>query len=389
MINFLKDVSVDTFIGELPSILNFNNRQVSKEFDNLFDTSSNTLKQSVYAPNGSVKAHWGRFQNLYCDFFSVGNIDSFKNVMSQIPHNYFSKRFAKDLVNEDGTIDYAHDLQSIESGLGDGESLAGRLARLDASVRRLYYYLTLKNGTVVHQASTKESSTGMPDYIDPSAWSTIDLSSGLAADASYQKYVEEHLQSDTNSGIVYYNTDEDGTKIYDNNNVIGDNVSVMNEVLDPKSEVVASAKAKAYSVDQDYINAIDSSTSSYQYQKSIFTVPSSSIKTIVRKKCEASDVKSGELYTYYDATTSALKISNERTNVIYAKEEGQVVTLILNKIEENKDFVVKLSKKSALQFNYGSLTKIKLIAIKIEDQFTSWDVYEYSAQDSTLKIIDL
>lgn len=388
MNNFLKDVSVDTFIGELPSILNFNNKQVEKEFENLFDSSSNTLRQSLNAPNGSVKAHWGRFQNLYCDFFSVGNVDSFRNVMSQIPHNFFSKRFSKDLTNEDGTVDYAHDLQSIESGLGDGESLAGRLARLDASIRRIYYYLTLKNGTVVNKASTANSSTGMPDYIDSSTWSSVDYKAGLAADASYVKYVEENLQSDSNSGVVYYNTDEEDSKIYDDNSTIGDNavLTTQNAIAAPK--VMAAAPAKAYSLDQDYVNAIDSSTSSYQYQKSIFTVPSSSIKTIVRKKCEAADVKSGELLTYYDATTSALKITNERTNVIYAKEEGQVVSLILDDVN-GKDFEVKLSKKKALEFNYSPLTKIKLIAIKIEDCYTEWDVYEYSAQDSTLKIIDL
>src|SRR5574344_1645397 len=159
MINFLKDVSVDTFIGEIPSILNFNNNQVNKEFEYLFDSSNNYLKQSLYAPSGSVSSHWGRF--------------------------------IKDLVNTDGTIDYAHDLEAIESGLNDNESLAGRLSRVDSKINELFYYLTAKNGTIVNKAIVDSSGTGFPDYIDVSSMEMMEVSLGVLADSSYQETLKK------------------------------------------------------------------------------------------------------------------------------------------------------------------------------------------------------
>lgn len=191
MINFLKDVSVDTFIGEIPSILNFNNNQVNKEFEYLFDSSNNYLKQSLYAPSGSVSSHWGRFINLNVDYLSVNNIDSLKNTLSKVPHNFFSKRFSKDLVNTDGTIDYAHDLEAIESGLNDNESLAGRLSRVDSKINELFYYLTAKNGTIVNKAIVDSSGTGFPDYIDVSSMEMMEVSLGVLADSSYQETLKK------------------------------------------------------------------------------------------------------------------------------------------------------------------------------------------------------
>lgn len=57
MINFLKDISINTFIGQLPDVINYNNSAIDKEFEYIFDASSNRLIKSVYAPAGSVEAH--------------------------------------------------------------------------------------------------------------------------------------------------------------------------------------------------------------------------------------------------------------------------------------------------------------------------------------------
>jgi len=57
MINFLKDISINTFIGQLPDVINYNNSAIDKEFEYIFDASNNRLIKSVYAPAGSVEAH--------------------------------------------------------------------------------------------------------------------------------------------------------------------------------------------------------------------------------------------------------------------------------------------------------------------------------------------
>ena len=78
MINYLKDIKKETLIGQLPNVINSNNDSIRKEFNWIFDSSLNRLTKSVYAPTGSVKAHFGEFTNLACEYFTVKNVDSLK-----------------------------------------------------------------------------------------------------------------------------------------------------------------------------------------------------------------------------------------------------------------------------------------------------------------------
>ena len=78
MINYLKDIKKETLIGQLPDVINSNNESIRKEFNWIFDSSLNRLTKSVYAPTGSVKAHFGEFTNLACEYFTVKNVDSLK-----------------------------------------------------------------------------------------------------------------------------------------------------------------------------------------------------------------------------------------------------------------------------------------------------------------------
>jgi hypothetical protein len=63
----------------LPDIINSNNESIRNEFDWYFDSSLNRLKRSVYAPTGSVKAHFGEFVNLSCEYLTIKNEESIKN----------------------------------------------------------------------------------------------------------------------------------------------------------------------------------------------------------------------------------------------------------------------------------------------------------------------
>lgn len=78
MINYLKDIKKETLIGQLPDVINNNNESIRNEFNWIFDSSLNRLTKSVYTPTGSVKAHFGEFTNLACEYFTVKNTDSIK-----------------------------------------------------------------------------------------------------------------------------------------------------------------------------------------------------------------------------------------------------------------------------------------------------------------------
>lgn len=207
MVNYLKDVSVDTFIAELPSIIGYNNRAINREFDSIYDSSSNRLVKGVYAPTSDVTAHWGKFINLTCDYIDVTDVSSFSKLMSNIPHNMLAKRFVNDNIKSDGTIDYCHDLMSIASGLSDGESLASRLARLDTSMRRIYQHLAIKPAS---------------QYKDSATWKSEEESAVNIANSSYfyaQQKAEDIAKiaywergPETNVNIDYVSRDlEDAT----------------------------------------------------------------------------------------------------------------------------------------------------------------------------------
>ena len=81
MINYLKNCQKTTLIGQLPDIINSNNQSIKNEFDWIFDSSLNRLTKSVYAPTGSVKAHFGEFTNLICDYITIKNTNSVINTL--------------------------------------------------------------------------------------------------------------------------------------------------------------------------------------------------------------------------------------------------------------------------------------------------------------------
>lgn len=128
MINYLKDIKKETLIGQLPDVINNNNDSIRKEFNWMFDSSLNRLTKSVYAPTGSVKAHFGEFVNLSCEYLTIKNEESIKNsIQSTVElviadsfdpstkqltnHNILNHRFIDS--QYEGVTDYTHDAASI------------------------------------------------------------------------------------------------------------------------------------------------------------------------------------------------------------------------------------------------------------------------------------
>ena len=128
MINYLKDIKKETLIGQLPDVINNNNDSIRKEFNWMFDSSLNRLTKSVYAPTGSVKAHFGEFVNLSCEYLTIKNEESIKNSIQSTVNLVIADSFdpsTKQLTNHnilnhrfndsqyEGATDYTHDAASI------------------------------------------------------------------------------------------------------------------------------------------------------------------------------------------------------------------------------------------------------------------------------------
>lgn len=136
MINYLKDIKKETLIGQLPDVINSNNDSIRKEFNWMFDSSLNRLTKSVYAPTGSVKAHFGEFVNLSCEYLTIKNEESIKNSIQSTVNLVIADSFdpsTKQLTNHnilnhrfidsqyEGATDYTHDAASIVYEKEDGK----------------------------------------------------------------------------------------------------------------------------------------------------------------------------------------------------------------------------------------------------------------------------
>lgn len=195
MVNFLKDISINAFIADIPSVIGYNNRAIDREFAMLFDVSNNRLRKGLYAPKDAVEAHWGKFVNLKCQFLDVEDPSSFVKILNKVPHNALDGRFMADNIDANGHVDFCHDLGSIASGFDDGESLAGRLAKIDTSMRRIYRHLSIKDSDSYA-------------HITDEGWTEIEKQNIKAwEESSYQGSV---IFNDRNTGqLAYWTPGED------------------------------------------------------------------------------------------------------------------------------------------------------------------------------------
>lgn len=124
MLNYLQNYHNNSLIGMLPGIINHNNEAIEAEFNWIYDSSLNRLTKSVYAPTGSVKAHFGEFVNLSCEYITIKNIDSLRNTIQTCvdeiigedidKHNTLKGRWSDSNAEEDFKLsDYCHDAGSI------------------------------------------------------------------------------------------------------------------------------------------------------------------------------------------------------------------------------------------------------------------------------------
>lgn len=129
-----KDVSIRTMIGQLPKIINDNNKSIDDYIGNFYE--NNRIISSVYAVGDgqSVKSNLGEFRNIYVDNLIVRGTNSKEDIVRGVNHDVLEKRY---LYNNGGTIEavpdsklttglenYCHNAGAIGIEMANGEVLS-------------------------------------------------------------------------------------------------------------------------------------------------------------------------------------------------------------------------------------------------------------------------
>lgn len=213
MINYLKDVSKSTPIGMLPDVINFNNDSIESEFNNIYNSSLNRLTKSVYAPTGSIKAHFGEFVNLSAEYITVKNVDSLKNTIQNCvdeiiienasEHSALKGRFTNSDIEDEAT-EYSsqtqqaitHDAATIyvqrsAAGGYSAETLSDTISDIDTTIQDLSTRVLDNNTDINNRADNLNSSIiDLSNNIDNTYAFIEDISVKLADDINALK---EHI----------------------------------------------------------------------------------------------------------------------------------------------------------------------------------------------------
>lgn len=191
----LKDCSINTLIKYIPNIINDNNKEVKRVFNDIFEFGNgdeNNLQYIKTSVNtkGVVKGNSGQFYNL---FYKTINIDAssaqkdFLNVVTN--HQYSQNRFKEEYENNI-TTSYSHDAANIyyldangNSNVNDALNNLQKTVKevdthntnneaainlLDASIKELYNILSQMTSklNIEKEATVNENYDDLVDVIN-------------------------------------------------------------------------------------------------------------------------------------------------------------------------------------------------------------------------------
>lgn len=349
MIGTLRDLTKHTMIASLPGIINWNNKQIETEFDNLYNYEKDYLIKSVYVPNGTVTAHTGSFINLRVRSLTIEDPDSLGSQINlDKKHNDCKDRFSKDFDKFDPTKDCAHDIKMI-SGLED------TLKNLASSIRELWIRVSPK---------TTDMDSRIPEYPDNMLeWTSAkDEKSAEAKDVDGQ--------------------DDEHEKAPDHNKQ--DNSSESNVRMAGSSRSIENIPDDlGILVNEKYLEAFNKEVESYQYPLELFAAPEDEMMQAIRSTSDIVDLLNKYQCNYIKADAKYVKVDNMLPVTIHAAMPGQVIYLIFDKVDKMNDFVICLHKDEMIK-NYSTLRvpsknieskSIKLICTDINVEYgSSWRV---------------
>ena len=144
MISKLQDISIRTMVGQLPTITNYNNDIIEQNFDNIFDSTLNVIKQPVDTTldnntGNYIKSHTGTFVNVVTDNAQVNTLKAKKIILDDEidytkKHNTLSGRYLTKnnndeiiSINKDSSLGdliyYTHNAEAIGVKLGSDDNI--------------------------------------------------------------------------------------------------------------------------------------------------------------------------------------------------------------------------------------------------------------------------
>lgn len=342
MIKDLKDLTINSFIGMLPSVINYNNQSIKDSFDYIFDDTKNCYKHDLINPTGKVEAAWGKFINITTDTLQIKDASTlFNSTFKNISHNMWADRFGDSSVKPNNS--YCHNIEAIQG-------LSEKFSSIDASLYEVY--LLYKKLTVTDSSRNVWNKSGSWELAIPNIPSTSTSTSTSTTDASHASYNQEIADTssmDINPNIPHF---------------------------------YGASKNAGYSdYDMDYINILkEGNTTEYSYPKSLFTEAPSKIKREILFPGDYKDIITGKVYHYVDMTNSEYAvITNEHDYAFNTTNLGQVIQILFKPVNDN-DFRIKLTsnsdKHAYVKASDADMTELSLICYNIDKQLgAQWRIY--------------
>ena len=358
MITNLKDITVNSMIGMLPSVINYNNQSIRDSFNYIFDETQQCYIHDLINPTGRVESHWGKFVNLSCDTLQIKDASSFFNsTFNTIAHNTWANRFSEDLhiptdINLHNEKDwYCHDIGAIQG-------LTEKLAQIDSSLSKyneLYKKLT---------------------FTDPGDNVYYDKSNAPSGPWSIASGSQTVINENNNSANNENSTPQNG-----NPSIADPTDPTQPWTDDMHNDPVLGASPKGITVDRNFVTVMDKGNETeYAYPKSILGESQSSVKKQALWPGDYKDLMAGKIYHYVDMTNATYAIVNNKYPYAFnTGNVGQVIYIMLER-KTNNDFVIKLdscmNKHVHVKANDSETTTVALICYKVDKNMGCyWKLY--------------
>lgn len=297
MVGTLRDLTKNTMIGSLPNIINWNNEQIRKEFDNIYDFENDSLVKSLNVPKGFVTAHTGTFVNLRTRTLTIDDPSSLESLVIKIKHNDTALRLESDFAAEGLTFDpekdAAHDMAMIKG-------LIPEINAIKKDIRELWIRVTPKNEA--QSQSILQYLNGDEDVAGPGVVSPSPAHPGGFGSSMNARTIQ--AESDSDSDIV---------------------------------------------VDVNYLDSLDADTTFYGYSQDVYNSNVSDFEDKLKTAADKTDVLNNFRCQYIVANSKYVKVNNSLPVIINATARGQIINLIFEKTEENSDFVIVIKRSNLLK----------------------------------------
>ncbi len=363
MIGTLRNISLYSLIADLPVVLKYNNQVIQNQFDHIYDSSSNRLIRSLYAPQGRVQAHWGQFVNLNCKMLVIeeGVIAAsgeslFDALMSRNVHNNLEKRFSWDIST------YVTDLQD--------QKYEKTLAH-DASM--IWF-----RGSQLAAVTDEKQPITVFEELHLIEGHLMLLEEKLTITEKDDSSTAEEDATKADDDLDYNSSDVIADSTYDVS--IGDS-SISYDDVDPGSGGSASLTS-----DQAYVSAYAMSASQFEtkvYDDGLYTRSREDVEDAVDIPADVYDIFNlKKKFTYVKPLQGYVKVKNDgKTWSLRAKRVADIVNVMLEVAGSTEYFYIRLNDTEKVQITPAKarVTKLKLICVGMNSAGRpEWDIYDYS-----------